>query len=664
MRFLKYFFVTCLFATCNILPGGPEIVDYVILFEAGVTEETAVNKNKDIGPMLGRLIGAIDNEVDVIIASSKLVRLLYSLKGKSDKILDKYRINEKKLENQIESDKKKLEKKIATKKEEYIKDSIKVKEKHLKNLKKAPGQVQTTKQFLKKIKKTLRWTKKEAKDEWSVYRTEDKKFAILVSNKAAQRAKKTDGSVDLKKLGLSDALEKVEKWDIKIALEPEKEDKIALEPEKEDKIDMRTFEAIFDYDSDAKKIVYFSGHGRPNELISQLNREDYSKFLKCMDKAGCILLFVSSCCAGGLNLLKMHLKHMQSVTGEKFEYINFPIIIGSLSDAPVINLFTDLGCFFKEARSFFSKRGLKPAHWVKEPFKKMVTCIIGEDPDLYSLSLICFPELEVKGIPEFFRVIEVDKKVKVITYPYLIKHELKGVKPSRGGKIRLKKQPIKINNMKALLIYPSIVNVPLRIRGSKLPKVVSMIPGPASHYIKEIDAKTILFSRLIETLFSSDSVIKSKHKKVFFIAKLTCKNFRKSGILHPESPEKDNSKDILNIKNLLIYIDRGHVMCCFQLAKNNEFFECSLKGKKKKLKCKKIKKSDFGRFFEILRAIKPKKSALFEATGGVESIYKFRNMVNKHIDLFIKKEVKPSELEREEEKMWEKWEAEKAGGVL
>jgi len=149
-------------------------------------------------------------------------------------------------------------------------------------------------------------------------------------------------------------------------------------------------------------------------------------------------------------------------------------------------------------------------------------------------------------------VIVLDASAKVV-YPRALFEKLyKDTEREKSEKNKeFFKKPILVRNRDTLLIYPLLTRRPIAIKGAKMPKVYSMIHGKAHHYINKIYAKNFKLDDFIKGFIDLEFAVFSP--KLFVIGGLACKNFDNSGILYPNESHKDNASQDLVITNLFIF---------------------------------------------------------------------------------------------------------------
>ncbi|MFC1841739.1 hypothetical protein ACFLYA_01585 [Candidatus Dependentiae bacterium] len=142
----------------------------------------------------------------------------------------------------------------------------------------------------------------------------------------------------------------------------------------------------------------------------------------------------------------------------------------------------------------------------------------------------------------------------------LLKEKKREEETIRKEKIEKIKKELEIDTRGkiAVALYVTILEAALDIYD--IPALVSMIPGPANHFINKIDALVFNFDKLIKEMFGKFT---PRTKKLFYINKLICNNYKNSGISYPgDSPRPSG---ILDIKNLIIKLSPEKLDISFNL---------------------------------------------------------------------------------------------------
>ncbi|MFC1841740.1 hypothetical protein ACFLYA_01590 [Candidatus Dependentiae bacterium] len=524
-------------------------------------------KYAEYGPVLKEVMEAIDQGVKIIIVNETLARcvalLLRYTPGLAEIKKKEYEtmkiILEKKLKN--------LGKKEPEEAKEEIKKtkkSLTIIEKEIERLKKRSVGAQTkiALDFYNNIGK-----------KWSIYK-KNQNFAIFIH----------DPNPNLEKLGLNKKLKKIKTGGKFIATflfpyEPIFDVKAFFKSVVTLGIKIKDLLGIFQ--GIIPKIVYISGHGayaedvpigpfkdKKPELskearIANLTYKQNSQLIEKLNESGCFFLAFNTCYSGGKGLFFIN-KKVDAATGKlKKITINFPILVTAFSDNPsIIPDRIEFAKFYKDIHNFFEKRPpLKEIpFWPAEPFETIAKHIAGTA--LQNTPSIIFP-----GLMEPIQTVKVDEQVLAITYPFLIKEELKKVKRvTKEGKIKIKKVSIDISGKRAVALYPTILELSLKLKPKKsIPALVSMIPGPANHFINKINAPGIAFDEFIKKMFGA---LELKSKKLFYINELTCSNYENSGISYPQD---QNPSKTLDIRELIVRLSPNTLDIRFNLkAKQKE----------------------------------------------------------------------------------------------
>jgi len=237
------------------------------------------------------------------------------------------------------------------------------------------------------------------------------------------------------------------------------------------------------------------------------------------------------------------------------------------------------------------------------------------------------------------------------------KTDIKRISPIRIKKLRgekSKKIEKGIKEIEAVLVYSSFGDVPFFVEGKKVPLFVSMIPGPAHHYISKVDAPNIKFDDLLKNMFVLHDI--AAYKKAFFIGNLTCKNY---WVLYPHVTEKKDPKQKLYIEHFFLEVAivpltfhmmgssfritlRGGFKCqnndrWYQINASTDIQEEDLKRfelLKKKISEMEIqysfaeKKELLEKLNKVVEGTTPVKGALCGATGGTVGEKRVMKMIN------------------------------------
>ena len=283
-----------------------------------------------------------------------------------------------------------------------------------------------------------------------------------------------------------------------------------------------------------EKILRISGEKLKRAVIAQMTSEEYIEFLKVLKTINTEFLYILSCFAGGINLLKMHnllIDQTNTILDKQFSVSQVPyyIVIGTTTGTEATYRFVGpdnaetahyLSDFFGSLDKFLEN----PRPYLKKPLTKTEPVLIKDVlQNIYKRFPVStnYPLIRFPGTLTFFRPVEVDKQV-IITYvglqTYILESKQKGLEPN-----------IKISSgTKDLFIYPAnLQNVQLTFNGTEMPHLVSKIEGAAQHYIGKIDAQDIDFINLANEFCPELRAERgrSKSPKAWFIDQCSCKNY-------------------------------------------------------------------------------------------------------------------------------------------
>jgi len=495
------------------------------------------------------------------------------------------------------------------------------------------------------------------KKNWNIYKSPGESFAILVSKELLKDYRNLyRQKFRLIDFGLNNNLVEVSTDELEATFYNKEFDQINID----------SLINIFSDQVLPLKFIYLTGHGSKGR-IAQLPLGQYARFIREMNKRACTFFVVDSCFAGGENLAKAHKKVIirDSIDILTKENIHFPIAVNSLSDATVKVIDSNFAAFFNGLRNLFAlrkKAGVKT--WITDPFKSILKNISGD-------LLENLPSIKFPGVPGFFRVVDVDNDVAIITEPYLVTEELKQrfafapiygkgkelkvvtgkrkpfqLKPTLETEVKMlplpseiRQGPLKylnflVSHKRALLLYPAVIGLPIRLLGG-IPKLVSMIPGNAQHYLEGmhvIDGEDLVengfkgFEKIIKGMFGGPIIFSSK---LFFIKKLSVE-------IEKESEGKDGkvSQVIDNVYIRTFFKESdGHSKDLLQLFGgfifDNEFYSFYYIHEEGKEESEfDVKKSSMHEYFPFLIAhiinTTPSKNFLLESFNSVDSDFKVR----------------------------------------
>ena len=276
--------------------------------------------------------------------------------------------------------------------------------------------------------------------------------------------------------------------------------------------------SLFSLSTKPLKNIYLVGHGGQKHSIAHLSFDQYKDVIKFFNKIGTMFLYVSSCFAGGANLLLAHKNLMRGLKDsekEQVDDVNFPIVIASSTDAPSTTFAKGLRFdrFFGGLNSyFFAKSKMAGSHYIPQSFASI----------LYNITtnfLENIPQVRFPHTRGYFDAVDLDNKLAIINYPKLLELEL-------AKKAKRERPEIEIDNKKrAVLLYPGLLKVPLRLKkkgySGFFAPIISMIPDNAWHYIEEldIDSPQKNVEDAIRDIFTR-GVTKRESRKAFLIKKL------------------------------------------------------------------------------------------------------------------------------------------------
>jgi len=526
----------------------------------------------------------------------------------------------------------------------------------------------TSPQILEAMLKTGSVSSRKVKGSWDFYKDVDAKFAILVSKNKIKEFSFEKGS-ELSVFGLSKNLIKINQDEIKDT----------FFNKEFNRIDETSLIDVFSTEGFPLKLIYLVGHGA-FKLIAQLNPDQYAAFIKAINKKGCLFFVLNSCCAGGKNLAIAHKKIIirESLDILFKEKIRFPIAVTSLADVGTsIKFKINFRGFFDGLKDLFEKRTMAGVEtWIKDPFKSILKNLSGDF--LQNVPSIWFP-----GVDRFFSAIDVDNNITMITDSVLIGHELKEkirvarqkdafsgeemktvirepapdetqlrppVKvevervPTKGEIVGVdigKIFPIHVINKRAILVYPVVITLPIEVISFRdkpkgihpIPALVSMVPGPATHYFQTIDMRQFTLQEIVGGLFS---LVRVEEPKLFFIKELeyidkqgkTCKanNFYARILVKRGS--------ILSEDEIFVfggYLSDDAIPVTFFYSSRKKKFYSSRKEKKEK-----EKKDGFSKFLDYINPLfchiidaAPSKEILLLSLNRVDAEYQVRRMIGK-----------------------------------
>lgn len=245
-------------------------------------------------------------------------------------------------------------------------------------------------------------------------------------------------------------------------------------------------------------------------IIAGMPVAEFQNFLEFLNTIGTDFLFVSSCYAGGYNLLQGYQKQNDELAIKPLK-LDYFVVVGALTDEATRGGTLKFKEFFHAINNLFS-----PKTTLKNPFEEILR-------PMSSKFIQNLPSIRYPGSLNYFKVIDADKRTEIITY---------AISAAR----MLEKKPIIIKNKEAILLYPIEVDVPLKINelikeplkvgGVVVPALISMVPGNTFHVIQEI-AIPVPLEQLIKEMFF---VFALPSEKIFLIQKLSLHNSADSGL--------------------------------------------------------------------------------------------------------------------------------------
>lgn len=229
------------------------------------------------------------------------------------------------------------------------------------------------------------------------------------------------------------------------------------------------FFSLFSPESSRSKLIWMAGHGgigRPAGLTAL----HYTQFLQFMKRQCCVGLTVSSCFAGGASSL-LHLPQH----AEDEQTVNFPVIIRSIGDFPTLTGMSaekDVAFFLDHLETLIESSGSITIPKMKRMLLAAEQGRMKRDTNLVQIYL---PPSGPS--PGGFRSIGESAASDSLTFGRLRREQLEAEKSKRSE--------IVVKNKKLLEIHPLVVDIPLSFEGNP-PLLLSMIPGRAHHFLKEI----------------------------------------------------------------------------------------------------------------------------------------------------------------------------------
>lgn len=460
--------------------------------------------------------------------------------------------------------------------------------------------------YQQKIKNALANLKDESK--WQVYANQAGDFAFLLPK--SYYPNETASS-----LGFNAQIQKIAGSQIAST----------FNQKKSAPININNLKSMFDPKSDVRKRIFLNGHGTTKTeyskeaYVAQMDHQQYIAFLNFFNPTT-DFLFVFSCYAAGSNLMRMY-KDQLDTNKEIFTQasLSFPIALGAITDAPVgTKLQTpNFKAFFKALDTYLAN-----------PRKGSLKSALNEIYKLAEISAI--PTIRFPGSESFFRAVEVDDKVKMLTMvglkAYELEYKLKGAQVP----------PLELNNLDAILIYPAIINIPLKIVpvvkknewGSEEIKttIIPMISGNSYQIIDSINAADSNLQD-IASIFDWPG----KLSKAIFVKKIICKDgvYENVTVQHKgysinyvikiisSMPGKPGSLSFAEYKDSYVQIDYSAAGWAEHIKHTN------LKKLNNEEGLKLIK--------QLLIEAKPSEEAIRQATGGQQTLNMLESTLNEYL---------------------------------
>ncbi len=272
------------------------------------------------------------------------------------------------------------------------------------------------------------------------------------------------------------------------------------------KANLNSFFRLFADTATVDKLFNLSGHG-DHLLVGGLKINHYRQFLDFMEKQRCRALAISSCyAAGGSSLFSL-----ASTEQQPRKFLMIVRSIGDLSmetgyetDFEIDKYFDELGTHLQERSSTLVSLRLMTEKVEKNKTK-----------GAKALMRVCFPHHS--SAPIGFRPLGESGSGFSVTYQLIKQKELaaSGVLPGTHKK----KATICLWKKKYLQLHPMIMNITL-VWYELDPRILSMIPGQASHFIKEILLTNGSFKKLIDKTIKFHKKGEVHTHKAFFIGRI------------------------------------------------------------------------------------------------------------------------------------------------
>ena len=412
---------SCFVMTMSCCSVFAEIVDVAIFLEVYEQGRSVERKNfqelNDFGSTASNFIAALVQGVDVVVASPPLILILKGFVDNGAAVYDgKIRdleIEMQEARNDISEFRNWINQDPTATDVPQIQEAIKAYEELQREHLKA----------IERIRKAKLLIDGRAHERYSIYKI-DHEFGVFVRRQNTREE-------DLRNCGLNSNLanQEVNFGDIETE----------FGRVRSGDINTNSLESIFDRRivrrrSIPRKIIYLDGHGGFEEYVAQLTMNQYVDFInRFLPAINCKFLFVNSCYGYGLKTETIfeRLANFQGKIYEEAE-IAFPIAVGAISDsASKAYSDIDLRGFFDGLHDLFvTRKEEKSETWIsRRPFEDISRDVAG--PFLENTVLIRFP-----GLRQSFKPVNVDDNFLIITYSYLLAHELESVRGLRVARER------------------------------------------------------------------------------------------------------------------------------------------------------------------------------------------------------------------------------------
>lgn len=299
-------------------------------------------------------------------------------------------------------------------------------------------------------------------------------------------------------------------------------------------LNISRLKGLFSAENLIPKRIYLMGHGKPG-LIAYLNLQQYEEFLKILNDINCECLFVTSCYAGGTNLLEIRTlqlaqqeKIVDSIVRKHFlgkgydvRGINYILVVASTQQSVIsaaeISLPPTEGTlqfkeFFSSLDSYLKQFSTKQPIEQRQKTRLMDVLKFVIRPKYESAPIARYP-----GGQDFFWVTEWAPKVGVITHASQVLRKALLVAETKGAvpKVRVP-EVLDLSKKRYVYVYPAIIDGPVILPCGDS-KIISMIQAKAVH----------IFSNLIMKQCSLLDILNSwqdcPFERIYVVEKLVCK---------------------------------------------------------------------------------------------------------------------------------------------